>query len=264
MVTQADGEPAAQDQAQQAVAFARAQIGKPYVFGTAGPNTYDCSGLTKAAYEAANPPIHLDHWTGSQIFSGVEVAKSDLQLGDLVFPDSGHVVIYSGNNQIIEAPHAGAVVREGPLYGFWRARRVTTDGNPNNSVAAALNNANAVLTTKFDPLDPLGIFAGLSAGETFVKLVKLVMSSPKRIGLFVLGSFAVLIGVMFLMRRPAAQITVGAAQVAGGIFTRGATNAATNVIEDKLTKRPSQGGEVAGHGDVADRPIYSGRHRRSG
>lgn len=105
-----------------AVAFARAQIGKPYVFGATGPNSFDCSGLVRAAFK--NAGVDLPRTTFQQITSGVAVSKAELRLGDLVFADPGHVALYSGNGNVIEAPHSGAVVREVAMWGFWKGRRV--------------------------------------------------------------------------------------------------------------------------------------------
>jgi cell wall-associated NlpC family hydrolase len=108
-----------------AVTFALAQLGKPYVFGAAGPDAYDCSGLTMAAWAAAGVP--LPHYTVTQAQMGTPVAaRSLLQPGDLVFiPGSdgtmqapGHVGMYVGNDQIIEAPDTGDVVKLVPLASF--------------------------------------------------------------------------------------------------------------------------------------------------
>jgi cell wall-associated NlpC family hydrolase len=105
-----------------AIAFARAQIGKPYVWGATGPNGFDCSGLIQAAYKYAG--VSLPRTTFQQIFSGREVSKADLIAGDLIFPDAGHVQIYVGDGQVIESPQAGENVRQTAVWGFWRARRV--------------------------------------------------------------------------------------------------------------------------------------------
>lgn len=109
--------------ADRAVAFALRQVGKWYAWGTAGPNTYDCSGLAMAAY--ASVGIRLPHNAAEQSHYGRYVSRSDLRPGDLVFPYSslGHVVIYIGNGQIVEAPHSGAKVSVRALYGFYTARR---------------------------------------------------------------------------------------------------------------------------------------------
>jgi cell wall-associated NlpC family hydrolase len=116
--------PVTSSKADRAVAFALAQVGKWYAWGTAGPSTYDCSGLAMAAY--ASIGIRLPHNAAAQTGYGWRVSRSELRAGDLVFPYSslGHVVIYVGNGQIVEAPHSGARVTVRPLYGFYTARRL--------------------------------------------------------------------------------------------------------------------------------------------
>jgi peptidoglycan DL-endopeptidase CwlO len=97
----------------KALAFARAQIGKPYRFGAAGPNAYDCSGLTSAAWKAAG--VTLPRTSYAQFHAGRYVAKADLQPGDLVFFYSStrpsHVALYVGNGMVLHAPHPGSTVR---------------------------------------------------------------------------------------------------------------------------------------------------------
>jgi peptidoglycan DL-endopeptidase CwlO len=94
----------------KALAFAKAQLGEPYVRNAAGPNSWDCSGLTMRAWGSVG--VSLPHSAGGQYNRGRSVARSDLQLGDLVFFYSGisHVGIYAGNGQVIHAPHPGASV----------------------------------------------------------------------------------------------------------------------------------------------------------
>lgn len=98
-----------------AVAFARAQIGKPYVWGATGPGSFDCSGLTQAAWSAAG--VSLPRTTYEQIKAGHRVATSQLQPGDLVFYYGGitHVGLYVGGGRIIHAPHPGAAVEYAPV-----------------------------------------------------------------------------------------------------------------------------------------------------
>ncbi|MFD8327784.1 C40 family peptidase [Streptomyces lydicus] len=102
--------------AEKALAFARAQIGKPYVWGATGPSSYDCSGLTQAAWKAAG--VDLPRTTWDQVKVGQRVATSDLQPGDLVFffDDISHVGMYIGGGKMIHAPHPGADVREESIY----------------------------------------------------------------------------------------------------------------------------------------------------
>lgn len=95
-------------QAAKAIAFARAQLGKPYQWGATGPNSYDCSGLTMRAIQAAggNPPrVSQDQ------MKWVRPVPSPAP-GDLGFPHEGHVWMYTSKSRIIEAPYTGANVRE--------------------------------------------------------------------------------------------------------------------------------------------------------
>ena len=94
-----------------AVQWAYKELGKPYVWGAAGPDSFDCSGLTQ--YVWAKAGVYLDHYTGSQWNEGRHISRGDLQPGDLVFfgSDLHHVGIYIGNGNMIEAPHSGANVR---------------------------------------------------------------------------------------------------------------------------------------------------------
>ena len=98
-------------------------LGKSYVWGAKGPNNFDCSGFTSYVYRHA-AGVEIGGSTFSQINAGREVSYSELQPGDLVFPHSGHVGIYVGNGQMIHAPRTGDVVKVGPVYKFWRARRI--------------------------------------------------------------------------------------------------------------------------------------------
>jgi peptidoglycan DL-endopeptidase CwlO len=94
----------------KALAYAKAQLGEPYVRNAAGPNSWDCSGLTMRAWGSVG--VSLPHSSGQQYSRGRPVAKSDLQLGDLVFFYSGisHVGLYAGNGQVIHAPRPGKSV----------------------------------------------------------------------------------------------------------------------------------------------------------
>jgi peptidoglycan DL-endopeptidase CwlO len=102
------------------VGVAMAQLGKPYVFGTAGPDTFDCSGLVVYAYAAVG--ISLPHSSYALWNYGVYVSRDQLQPGDLVFFNAlGHVGIYIGGGQFIEAPHTGDVVKIANLNDGWYA-----------------------------------------------------------------------------------------------------------------------------------------------
>ena len=99
--------------AQIAVAYARAQLGKPYVFAAAGPDAFDRSGLTMMAWAAAG--VSLPHFAPTQMQYGstVPIDVSAMLPGDLIFlyPDIGHVEIYAGNGMAISAPQPGDVVK---------------------------------------------------------------------------------------------------------------------------------------------------------
>ncbi|MEE4490915.1 C40 family peptidase [Streptomyces sp. BE230] len=101
--------------AAEAVAFAYTALGKPYVWGATGPSSFDCSGLTQAAYRSAG--VSLPRTTYTQIDAGRRVSRSELAPGDLVFFYSGisHVGLYIGNGQMIHAPRPGAPVRIAPI-----------------------------------------------------------------------------------------------------------------------------------------------------
>lgn len=98
-------------------------LGKDYVWGAAGPNTFDCSGLTSYCYRVA-AGINIGRTTYDQINAGVEVSYANLKPGDLIFPHKDHVGIYIGNGMMIHAPQTGDVVKVAPVYRFWRARRI--------------------------------------------------------------------------------------------------------------------------------------------
>ena len=99
-----------------AVAFAKAQLGKPYKYGSAGPDSFDCSGLTLGAWKAAG--VTLPRTSSAQFGTGTKIAKSDLMTGDLVFfygSAPSHVAIYVGDGVIIHAPRAGKDVEYSKL-----------------------------------------------------------------------------------------------------------------------------------------------------
>jgi cell wall-associated NlpC family hydrolase len=108
--------PAPSKGAAAAVAFARAQLGKPYVFNTAGPDTFDCSGLTMMAWAAGG--VSMPHYSGAQFAMFPHLPLGALQPGDLVFKGPGggdHVAIYVGNGMQIAATHTGSYVLLQPV-----------------------------------------------------------------------------------------------------------------------------------------------------
>ena len=107
-------------QAEKAVAFAYAQLGKPYQWGATGPNSYDCSGLAQAAWAAAGVAIPRD--TYEQWAALPHISSSAIQPGDLLYYDGvGHVAIYVGNGYMIDAPQTGMDVEKIPMDTGWYA-----------------------------------------------------------------------------------------------------------------------------------------------
>lgn len=93
------------------IEFAKAQLGKPYEWGADGPDSYDCSGLTMAAWREGG--VSLPHSSRSQQNSGPPVDRSQIEPGDLLFfgDPVHHVGLYVGGNQMISAPQTGDNVR---------------------------------------------------------------------------------------------------------------------------------------------------------
>ncbi|WP_194291421.1 C40 family peptidase, partial [Cumulibacter manganitolerans] len=94
--------------AQGAVQAALSKLGSPYVWGAAGPNSFDCSGLTMWAYGQVG--VSLPHSSSAQAAAGTTVPLSSLAPGDIVWMP-GHVGMYIGNGQVVHAPTTGDVVK---------------------------------------------------------------------------------------------------------------------------------------------------------
>jgi peptidoglycan DL-endopeptidase CwlO len=103
--------PSARGSAQRAVDTALAQVGKPYVWGGGGPNSFDCSGLTSFGWRAAG--VSLPHSSRMQYSATTRISRGDLQPGDLVFFGSPihHVAMYIGGGSVVEASRSGIPVR---------------------------------------------------------------------------------------------------------------------------------------------------------
>ncbi|WP_241038534.1 C40 family peptidase [Blastococcus litoris] len=112
--------------AQTAVDTAMAQLGDPYVWAAAGPDSFDCSGLTQYAFAAAG--ISLPHSSRLQAAMGQAVSRADLQPGDLVYFYSpvSHIGIYIGGGQMVHASTFGEPVKVGSvdMSGYAGARRI--------------------------------------------------------------------------------------------------------------------------------------------
>ncbi|MGW0080464.1 C40 family peptidase [Streptomyces sp. NPDC003393] len=107
---------AARGEARKALAFARAQIGKPYVWGAAGPGSYDSSGLAQAAWKAAG--VALPRAARDQAGAGRRIPLAEALPGDLVLfhGEPGHVGVYAGDGTMIHAPRPGAHVRAESIF----------------------------------------------------------------------------------------------------------------------------------------------------
>lgn len=107
--------------AAKAIAFARAQLGKPCVWGATGPDSYDCSSLTQAAWKAAG--VTLPRAAHEQALAGTPVTTAGLEPGDLVlfFEGDRHVGLYVGDGMMVHAPGPGSSIREESIYGAGEA-----------------------------------------------------------------------------------------------------------------------------------------------
>jgi cell wall-associated NlpC family hydrolase len=107
-------------QAEKAVSFAYAQIGKPYVWGATGPDSFDCSGLTQASWAYAG--VSIPRISYDQMSSLPSVSTSALEPGDILgFAGNSHVGIYVGNGYLIDAPQTGSDVEKVALAGWYQS-----------------------------------------------------------------------------------------------------------------------------------------------
>ncbi|MFD6100224.1 C40 family peptidase [Nocardiopsis flavescens] len=115
------GAVAASGDVQAVLDFARAQIGKPYVWGGTGPDGYDCSGLVQAAWAQAG--VSLPRTTYDQVNAGTRISRDQVQPGDLLFFYSesapSHVGIYSGNGMMIHGSNPSKPLEEVALAAYW-------------------------------------------------------------------------------------------------------------------------------------------------
>ncbi|WP_142432506.1 glucosaminidase domain-containing protein [Enterococcus faecium] len=146
-------------------------LGKPYVWGAKGPNTFDCSGLTYYVYMKATSH-YIGGWTGEQQYAGTQIPVSQAQPGDLVFwgPSSGvthHVGIYIGNGQFIHAPQPGDKVRVTSISDFTPdfAVRVNLAGLP--AASGSLTGGSSIL----DGLDGSFHFSQNQTTDQFLKKI---------------------------------------------------------------------------------------------
>lgn len=112
----------------EVVNYAYKFLGKPYVYGAAGPNAFDCSGLTQFIYNKFG--VNISRTTYTQVNEGIKVNKNELRAGDLVFFNTegsiSHVGIYIGNGEFIHAPRSGKPVMVSSLSDGYYSQRYAT------------------------------------------------------------------------------------------------------------------------------------------
>lgn len=170
--------------ATKAIQIAAQQAGKPYVWGAAGPDAFDCSGLVHFAYATAGlpgagkPTTHA--WVTAGIaFMGEGIPYGQEQPGDLVMPTAGHVGIVIGNGQMWNAPETGIPVRVNSYGKPFAIRRLST---PSNNSATAGNATTTAVTTSSNPLtqitDTLSAFGTaftwISTGHNWIRIFEVV------------------------------------------------------------------------------------------
>jgi hypothetical protein len=183
-----------------AVCYALGQTGKPYVWGATGPDSYDCSGLTQAAYEYAG--VTLPRTSQYQCIFGKAIGSlADALPGDLIFPyaDESHVVMYLGGDQIVEAPRTGVPVQVVKVYGTAGGIRRPTAAGGTGATVAADTVTTATTTTKAGS-DPTGL-------SNSVSTIIAALTSPgdwTSFGYIVGGVVILLLVVLSTMSGPAA------------------------------------------------------------
>lgn len=122
--------PSLEDKKLEIVRIARDQLGKPYIWGSSGPNGFDCSGLVLYAYKESNCRSDLPHNAHTLYLMSDKISKDELQPGDLVFANWGkrwdgiigwrHVGIYAGDNKVIHASISRGGVVEDNISAWWK------------------------------------------------------------------------------------------------------------------------------------------------
>ena len=157
---------------------AKKQIGKPYLAGGKGPDSFDDVGLVTYCYSQCEVPFSGSPTVATLKEDGIEVAQNELTTADLVFPTADHVQLYSGSSKVIHAPKAGSNVAEEALSSFSTARRIvygdgTEGGNGGNGGGDAPSSGTCTVVTsqlnvRASPSTSAEIVAYYSYGEQIV------------------------------------------------------------------------------------------------
>lgn len=178
--------------ADSVIQVAMAQIGKPYVWAAAGPNSFDCSGLVVYAFKNG-AGLNLPHFTGSLWAKYPHISKTQIAPGDLVFPNPSHVGIAISGTQIVVAPHTGSHVQVQNISTVWGVARVLT---PGTAVGG---------TTPRADITPVGLIPGQDQIQQIFDVFKQInglvtwVNDPnnwKRAGMFAAGGALVTIGII--------------------------------------------------------------------
>lgn len=191
--------------AEDAIRYAVAQVGKPYVWGATGPNSYDCSGLLFAAYRSAGY-MNITRTTYTQIAQGTpldpRMPVDQRPPGVLIFPYAGHVYMALGGGQIVEAPHTGTNVH------------VTGDYTPKALAIRQLVPAGSVrgAVTSTAPVSVAGGVAGdaLSAAGISASGIShgadVLLNWITYLALITVGGVLAVVGAYWLVERPATAV----------------------------------------------------------
>jgi len=192
---------------EEIIAAARGHLGAPYVYGAAGPSSFDCSGLVQYVLDdelhvKGVPRTSESQWAWSDLKT---VTRGDLQPGDLIFSDwpgdgasPGHVAFYSGGGKLIEAPRTGVPVHEIPLDAAYEShvkgyRRLAGVGSTGDTSGGTSSTTGALLGGL------AGIGQEFANASKFVGLL-LMPATWLRVAAFLVGGGAVGAGLWMLLQ----------------------------------------------------------------
>lgn len=198
---------ASEAQIKSAIAYCKQQVGKPYVWGATGPDGYDCSGLIYAGFKyiSVNIPRTTFAMLGSNKFNPVPGGQPNLQMGDFVFPDSGHVCLYLGSGQIIEAAHTGTNVRIRDIYTPAGTKYLRLKDTP---AISGGDGSPIPGGTGAQPGDPIG--GAIDAVKSVASFLAFI-SDPKnwyRVAIFLAGTALLVLGLIMILKSSSAGSTI--------------------------------------------------------